>query len=102
MSSTDQIPPVLHLVAPDPVPTKTVTPALRIERHESSERVNEGTRCQDATPKKTQASDASNLGFDFTAAPGADEWHIGGTADGRATYSTADRTVKVEFQKWDW
>ncbi|KAG8901453.1 hypothetical protein FRC00_006994 [Tulasnella sp. 408] len=43
--------------------------------------------------------------FDFTTSPGADEWQIGGTAEGRAVYSTVGATsvgVTVEFQKWDW
>ncbi|KAG8914876.1 hypothetical protein FRC00_010110 [Tulasnella sp. 408] len=43
--------------------------------------------------------------FDYTASPGADEWQIGGNAEGRAVYSTVGATsvgVTVEFQKWDW
>ncbi|KIO30805.1 hypothetical protein M407DRAFT_20132 [Tulasnella calospora MUT 4182] len=50
-------------------------------------------------------SELSEFDFDFTASPGAEEWQIGETADGRAVYSTVEGAgagVTVEFQKWDW
>ncbi|KAG8895238.1 hypothetical protein FRC00_007716 [Tulasnella sp. 408] len=60
------------------------------------------------TPLKTPQGwepELSDLDFDFTASPGADEWQISETADGCAMYSTIDVSgagVTVEFQKWDW
>ncbi|KAG8909123.1 hypothetical protein FRC01_007116 [Tulasnella sp. 417] len=47
----------------------------------------------------------SDFDFDFTASPGAEEWQIGETTDGRAVYSTVGGAavgVTVEFQKWAW
>lgn len=43
--------------------------------------------------------------LNWTSSPGAEEWEIGQTADGRAVYSTVNGVgagVTVEFQKWDW
>ncbi|KAG8963380.1 hypothetical protein FRC00_006686 [Tulasnella sp. 408] len=60
------------------------------------------------TPLKTPQGwepELSDLDFDFTASPGADEWQIGETADGCAMYSTINVSgagVTVELRKWDW
>ncbi|KAG9039026.1 hypothetical protein FS837_001069 [Tulasnella sp. UAMH 9824] len=60
------------------------------------------------TPLKTPQEwepELSDFDFDFTASPGAEDWQVGETADGRAVYSTVSASgvgVAVEFQKWDW
>ncbi|KIO28510.1 hypothetical protein M407DRAFT_22254 [Tulasnella calospora MUT 4182] len=71
---------------------------------------NDGEEAPDrlGTPLETPQEwepELSDFDFDFTASPGAEEWQIGETADGRAFYSNvggAGVGVTVEFQKWDW
>ncbi|KAG8899293.1 hypothetical protein FRC01_010598 [Tulasnella sp. 417] len=71
---------------------------------------NDGEEAPDrlVAPMKTPQEwepELSDFDFDFTASPGAEEWQIGETADGRAVYSTAGGAavgVTVEFQKWAW
>ncbi|KAG8945714.1 hypothetical protein FRC04_000573 [Tulasnella sp. 424] len=55
---------------------------------------NPGQTSQVGRPESTE--------FDFTLSPGAEQWQLNQTADGRAVYSTVDAGVTVEFQKWDW
>ncbi|KAG9043823.1 hypothetical protein FS837_009083 [Tulasnella sp. UAMH 9824] len=69
---------------------------LAIERNE-----NDGAKAS-AQPASRGNPELSASSFDHTASPGAGDWQIGETTDGRAVYSTVTGDVKVEFQKRNW